>query len=74
MKARRAKRCTKFIERGERLAVELEELARFRRELAASDLPEAAKTVLGFLADPVGAVVDAANREMIRRQEAGEKP
>jgi hypothetical protein len=71
MKARRARRFDKMIARGKAMLVELEERARFRRELAASDLPEATKTLLGFLADPVGAAADAAMKVAAQQ---GEKP
>lgn len=37
---------------------ETTERAQFRRELNASDAPEALKTVLGMLADPIGYVVE----------------
>jgi hypothetical protein len=50
-------------------AVDMHERARVRAEINASDATEALKTVLGFLVDPIGAAVDAANREMTRRKE-----
>ncbi len=62
MRARRARLFARSMARATSMLVELEERARFRRELAASDLPDSVKTVLGFLADPVGAVVDEATK------------
>lgn len=70
-KARMVKRREKAIRRYERayeFATELAERARFRAELNVSDLPDAAKTVLGYLADPIGSVVDAANKELEKRK------
>jgi hypothetical protein len=69
MKARQARRFDKVIARAAAMLVEFEERARFRRELYASDLPEAAKSTLGFLVDPVGAVADAAMKIAIRGDE-----
>lgn len=69
MKARQARRLDKMISRGTAVLVELRERARFRRELNASDLPEATKSTLGFLVDPVGAVADAAIKIATRGDE-----
>jgi hypothetical protein len=74
MKARRERRVRRFdemIARHTEMLTELEDRARFRRELNASNLSEPMKTVLGYLADPVGAAVDAA-RKVIAQQ--GRKP
>ena len=73
MKARRERRLDKMMARSIATVIELEELARFRRELAASDLPEVTKTLLGFLADPIGCAADAAAKIAAQRDnEEGE--
>lgn len=50
-------------------AVDVRERARVRAEINASAAPEALKTVLGYLVDPLGTTADMANREMNRRKE-----
>lgn len=68
MAARREKRAEAAYRRAYAFAIDLQERARVRAEINASDAPNALKTVLGFLIDPVGAAVDAANQEMQRRK------
>lgn len=74
-KARMARRREKRLEIDQKISreafaffVDAHERARVRREINASDAPEALKTVLGFFVDPVGAITDMAAREMARRQ------
>lgn len=59
--ARRARRDARFFALCDRIEGDLQEMhesVRFRRELNASDAPDAVKTVLGALVDPVGFCVD----------------
>jgi hypothetical protein len=67
MAARREKRLTAGLRRSRAFLIEANERARFRRELNASDLPDATKTVLGFLADPVGYALETAARAVQRQ-------
>ena len=58
MAARQARRYTITNSGPGTFFAETLERARFRRDLNASDAPDAMKTVLGLLADPVGFAVD----------------
>jgi len=58
MAARQARRDARTITGASAFFAGILELARFRRELNASDAPDAVKTVLGLLVDPVGFAVD----------------
>jgi hypothetical protein len=61
MRARQAVRLERFeanLDAAVERLNEARERARFRRELDASDMPDAIKTVLGALVDPAGFVLD----------------
>ena len=65
-RSKRVRKARAAVRREKRLSVRLDvarshlaeatERARFRRQLNESDMPEAVKTVLGALVDPVGFV------------------
>ena len=59
MAARAARRLATLDRRFEAAVSAYRERARFRAELNASDAPDAVKTVLGVLVDPVGFALDA---------------
>jgi hypothetical protein len=67
--SREAKRLGAVFMRHHGFLVEQRERAQFRRELNASDMPDAVKTLVGALVDPVGFVHDIFVKEMGRRKE-----
>lgn len=64
MAARLARRREKAIVRFSVFLAEMRERVRFRRELNKSDAPDAVKTVLGLLVDPVGFTVDLVGQKL----------
>ena len=61
--ARREKRLSVRLDAAREHLAEATERARFRRQLNESDAPEALKTVLGALVDPVGFVHEHMERK-----------